>query len=121
MLCNITSIDNDKLVCVPPKDSSGKHKVIVHIGGYSKDIGYLQFESPSPTVLIVAVVIVVLLIVIVIVIVYCHRANKNSKTVRKLQYQLDMMEAKVAKECKEGIELPKFLKSNVPIKPNPMW
>lgn len=44
-----------------------------------------------------------LLIVIIVIIMYRLKSKKNDSMMKKMQNQMDNLELKVAKECKEGI------------------
>ena len=76
------------------------------IGGYSKDIGYLQYSHaalPFYIIFIIAgAVLVVLLVITAVVCVYRNRAKASDLELKNVQMQMDLMDAKVAKICKEG-------------------
>ena len=74
---------------------------------YSKLVGYLQYEKPE--VLPVPVIIglgvgggVLVLGVIFFVVLWCIKSRENTNMKKKWQTQMDILEGKVAKECKEG-------------------
>ena len=108
--CNSTTI-KDKLMCVLPKtqpDSAQGNKypeVIIKVGrNYTKLIGYLKYETEGlPLAIIVGIGCGVFVVVIVfIVIVLCVKRREQMSQQKKLQIQMDNLEGKVAKECKEG-------------------
>ena len=79
----------------------------VSIGGYSQEIGYLEYakESTFPLyiiAIIAGIVVVVLLVIIVVVCVYRKRARASDEELKVVHMQMNLMDAKVAKICKEG-------------------
>ncbi len=74
----------------------------------SFEIGMLKYETPStvltlPFIVGIAIGAAVLVIFIVVIIVaYRKKSLESDKAVKRMQNQMDVLEAKVAKECKEG-------------------
>nr|XP_039251389.1 plexin-A2-like [Styela clava] len=102
--CNVTSIDKEKLVCVPPEGAGGKHPVTVFIGDYFQNVGELQFETGLPSFVYVLIAFIGLIIIVIIIVgvILLKRARQRDETAKRKQKQYDLMEAKVAKECKEA-------------------
>ncbi|WAR26076.1 PLXA4-like protein [Mya arenaria] len=114
--CNVTSIDKhgNQLNCKPPKtqppsNSGSKYpEIVVMVGrNYSKQIGYLQYEKTE--VLSVPMIIglsvgggVLILVVICFVVLWCIKTRENTNMKKKWQIQMDNLEVKVAKECREA-------------------
>lgn len=71
-------------------------------------IGYLQYETESgklPLWGIIAIAVaagVLLLIVFIILIAYRHQSSKSERVLKNMQEQMDVLELRVAAECKEG-------------------
>lgn len=112
--CNVTSIppSGNSLLCKPPKSQppslqGGKYpEVIVRVGvNYTKKIGYLKYETEGlPLTVIIGIGAGILVVVVVFaVILYCVKRREQNATQKKWQIQMDNLEGKVAKECKEGI------------------
>ncbi|KAL3853675.1 hypothetical protein ACJMK2_017198 [Sinanodonta woodiana] len=109
--CNETSVAKFQVTCKPPKEQpkslqgSANPEVIVYVGrNFSKLVGYLRYdqqEVPLPIIIGVPVGVVVLVIIFfVVILVIKKRENKSMK--KKWQIQMDNLESKVAKECKEA-------------------
>jgi hypothetical protein len=71
-------------------------------------VGYLKYEETElalPLEYIILISVgggVLILSVIVVIIMYRMKSKKNNSMMRKMQIQMDNLESKVAKECKEG-------------------
>ena len=83
----------------------------VHIGSnHSEYIGELQVEGPmKDTTLSLPFIIgigagagILLSIILVIFIAYRRKSQESDRVLKRMQNQMDILEAKVAKECKEG-------------------
>lgn len=79
----------------------------VSIGGYSQEIGFLEYtkQESFPDYMYVIFSgsgVFLLLIIIMIVCVYRRRAKASDEELKNVQKQLDTMDGKVAKICKEG-------------------
>ncbi|RWS17561.1 plexin A-like protein [Dinothrombium tinctorium] len=123
-LCNVTSLSRSQLTCRPPTTqpaaitSDGKldynriPDVVVVIGdSLNFTIGKLSYELPPPPqpnlpkpILIAAIVGSCLLIVIVIIILIAYRrkSTESSRVLKTMQEQMDVLELRVASECKEA-------------------
>lgn len=102
--CNVSALDKDKLVCIPPAIVTGKHPVTVYIGYYSQSVGAIQMESSFPEYLkiLIPIFIVMFLIIAIVAFVIWKRAGAKMEQVKEKQMKFDMMEAKVAQECREA-------------------
>ena len=111
--CNVTSIplSGDKLLCKPPKSQpaslrgSKYPEVIVKVGrNYTKLVGYLKYETEglSMPIIIGIGAGIVAVVIIFVVIILCVKRREQMTIQKKWQKQMDNLEGKVAKECKEG-------------------
>ena len=109
--CNITAISKVELLCIPPKSQpdpvqgSKYPEVIIKVGrNYTKLVGYLKYESEGlPLAIIIGIAGgVVIVVIIFVVILLCVKRREQMTQQKKLQIQMDNLEGKVAKECKEG-------------------
>ncbi|KAK3102934.1 hypothetical protein FSP39_015076 [Pinctada imbricata] len=113
--CNGTFIMTEKLTCTPPKyqppsRKGGKYpEVEVIIGSnFSQYIGQLKYdesEFPLPYEYIILIAVgggVLVIAVIIVIIMYTMKAKKNDSMMKRMQIQMDNLELKVAKECKEA-------------------
>ncbi|XP_060579456.1 plexin-A2-like isoform X2 [Ruditapes philippinarum] len=114
--CNVTSIDKNgnQLNCKPPKNQPPSEKgskypeVVVQVGrNFSKQIGYLKYEQTEILPLPVIIGLgagggVLVLVVIFFVVLWCIKSRENLSMKKKWQIQMDNLEVKVAKECKEA-------------------
>ena len=74
-------------------------------------IGDLRYEGPG-TVLevlkqpvgigVAAGVILLLVFIIIMFLAYCRKSRESHRKMKSMQNQMDLLEAKVAHECKEG-------------------
>ncbi|XP_060073479.1 plexin-A4-like [Ylistrum balloti] len=112
--CNVTSVGN-QLTCQPPKSQPQSDKenhypeVEIYIGhNLTIFIGYLKYEEakfPLPLEYIILISScggVLFIAIIVVIIMYRFKSKKNDSMMKKMQIQMDNLEAKVAKECKEA-------------------
>ena len=82
----------------------------VYVGGnLTFNIGKLVFEDSGPLLLPLPIIIVIaacglvlIAIIIGVFIAYYHKSQESSRVMRRMQNQMDILEARVAKECKEG-------------------
>lgn len=128
-LCNITSLSRQQLTCRPPlepfggdnydsdddsgpesKDSSGP-EVVVRIGrSLEYRIGVLSYASPNimddlgknAFVVVVSGVILLLLIFVALLVAYKKKTSESNRVLRNMQEQMDILELRVAAECKEA-------------------
>ncbi|XP_076803971.1 plexin-A4-like [Clavelina lepadiformis] len=108
MQCNVTRLDIDQIACLPPKAAVGEYEIKVQIGGFtSESIGMLQYNEESqfpPAVVgvIVGILVVVAVGIFILVCVYRRRAKASDMEVKNMMMQMNQMESRVAKVCKEA-------------------
>ncbi|KAM7341328.1 plexin A [Cochliomyia hominivorax] len=130
-LCNITSLSRQQLTCRPPsepftvdyddddddsggssggRDGSGP-EVIVRVGRSLKyKIGVLSYASPNiihglgknAFAVVIASVVVLLLIFVALLVAYKKKTSESNRVLRNMQEQMDILELRVAAECKEA-------------------
>lgn len=122
--CNVTSLSRQQLTCRPPEiqpravDGDGATEtldlpeVVVIVGDNLRyKIGKLSYASltglagplTKPTVIaIVVVVFVIFVIFICFLIAYRRKSTESSRVLKNMQEQMDILELRVAAECKEG-------------------
>ncbi|CAG0913869.1 unnamed protein product [Notodromas monacha] len=123
-ICNVTSLSRNQLTCRPPDeqppgfDDYGKPttgqlpEVVVIVGdNLTYKIGYLSYaplgaaeETFSMKAIIPTSVIAALFLVgiIAICIMYRRKSTENARVLKNMQDQMDVLELKVAAECKEA-------------------
>ena len=112
--CEVKSVQY-LLTCIPPKTqpksiNGGQYpEVIVSIGdNLTIPLGILRYEEseyPLPMMYIILIAAgggFLVLLIIVIIIMYRRKSKKNDSMMKKMQNQMDNLELKVAKECKEA-------------------
>ncbi|XP_012277326.1 plexin-A4 [Orussus abietinus] len=122
--CNVTSLSRQQLTCKPPLtqppalDAEGMPnrqelpEVIVIVGGTLRySIGKLSYALPaglngplSKPVLIgvIAAIVVLVLVFIAFLIAYKRKSTENNRVLKNMQEQMDILELRVAAECKEA-------------------
>lgn len=111
--CNVTSLppSGTSLLCKPPqkqpqsRQGSKYPEVIIEVGrNYSVLVGYLKYENEGPSLpMIIGIGAGALaLIVFIFVILWCVKRREQMTIQKKWQIQMDNLEGKVAKECKEA-------------------
>ncbi|KAK4302726.1 hypothetical protein Pmani_025199 [Petrolisthes manimaculis] len=115
--CNVTSLSRSQLTCRPPREQPSAQgddlypRVVVKVGNnLSYTIGYLKYASTTDVgtlsrQLIIGLsvgAVVLILILVVCLIVYRQKSNQNSRVLRSMQEQMDVLELRVAAECKEA-------------------
>ncbi|XP_050412849.2 plexin-B isoform X1 [Patella vulgata] len=120
-ICNITTLSNTQIVCLPPirqpkvvdkKDEVTDNQlpvVVVQINNVRYQVGKVQYEIPEayafPFEAIAGIAAgggFLLLIIILILIIYRRQSTKAERIYRKLQIQLDNLESNVRNECKQA-------------------
>ena len=111
--CAVTSLSSTVLTCKPPNfDESGisdRPDVYVYIGeNLEFYIGQLQVETHD-TILTFPIIIgiaagagLLILVIVIIVTMYMRKSQESDRAVKRMQNQMDVLEIRVAKECKEG-------------------
>ncbi|XP_055945383.1 plexin A3-like isoform X2 [Argiope bruennichi] len=122
--CNVTSLSRSQLTCRPPttqpaaRDANGKPdpskipEVVVEVGDHLKfTIGKLSYELPSsqdatltkPVIIgVITGACILVVIVIIILIAYRRKSTESSRVLKNMQEQMDVLELRVASECKEA-------------------
>ncbi|KAF8785202.1 plexin-A2-like isoform X2 [Argiope bruennichi] len=122
--CNVTSLSRSQLTCRPPtsqplaRDAAGfpvpgqLPEVVVEVGDILKfPIGKLSYELPSShdsalsKPVIIGVIVggcILVIIVIIILIAYRQKSTESSRVLKNMQEQMDVLELRVASECKEA-------------------
>ncbi|GIX99609.1 hypothetical protein CEXT_662822 [Caerostris extrusa] len=122
--CNVTSLSRSQLTCRPPtsqpyaRDIAGfpvpgqLPEVVVEVGDILKfPIGKLSYELPSShdsalsKPVIIGVIVggcILVIIVIIILIAYRQKSTESSRVLKNMQEQMDVLELRVASECKEA-------------------
>ena len=86
-------------------------EVVVSIGPrFEYNIGYLQYSGLSDVgalsqqliIGLSAGAVLLILILVICLIVYRRKSNQNSRVLKSMQEQMDVLELRVAAECKEG-------------------
>lgn len=114
--CNITSIDKNQLVCLAPLEKDHKTKPADGLYAVKVDVGYLSFpigmlkyykvetdEIPLIVWIGVAAGIALAVIIFIVVLCWCRRSRrKQKKHFKSLEVQMNNLESKVARECREA-------------------
>lgn len=122
--CNVTSLSRTQLTCRPPTeqpaalDESGQidrnriPQVIVEVGDHLRyQIGMLSYDAPHghenqlsrPIVIgVICGGVILIIIVIGILIAYRRKSTESSRVLKTMQEQMDVLELRVASECKEA-------------------
>ncbi|GFY60911.1 hypothetical protein TNIN_181314 [Trichonephila inaurata madagascariensis] len=128
--CNVTSLSRSQLTCRPPttqppaRDANGKPdvnkipEVVVEVGDHLKfTIGKLSYELPSsqdatltkPVIIgVITGACILVVIVIIILIAYRRKSTESSRVLKNMQEQMDVLELRVASECKEAFLMQMF-------------
>ncbi|XP_068154229.1 plexin A3 isoform X1 [Drosophila tropicalis] len=115
--CNITSLSRQQLTCRPPteaaaaSDGPGGPEVVVRIGSSLEyRIGILSYET-SNIILdwgenvvfgVIASIVILLLIFVALLVAYKKKSSESNRVLRNMQEQMDILELRVAAECKEA-------------------
>ncbi|XP_074605238.1 plexin A [Brevipalpus obovatus] len=122
--CDVTSLSRTQLTCRPPTvqppamgsngeiDEGAIPDVIVHLGDQLQfKIGKLSYEKPPspdanlPKPLLIVVIMgvcILIVVVIIILIAYKRKSTESNRVLRSMQEQMDVLELRVASECKEA-------------------
>ncbi|XP_025108035.1 plexin-A4-like isoform X2 [Pomacea canaliculata] len=112
-VCADVSVAKDLITCKPPptqphpKEGSGLPEVIVTVGNLTFLVGHLLYEEPEvlSQEVIIAIAVgggLLLFVLIAVCIVYRIKSRRNDDKMKKMRIQMDMLEARVANECKEA-------------------
>lgn len=122
--CNVTSLSRQQLTCRPPLtqppaiDEDGRPypaelpEVVVIVGKSLKyRIGKISYASPAglngplskPALIgVVSGIVVLLLVFLLFLIAYRRKSTESNRVLKNMQEQMDILELRVAAECKEG-------------------
>ncbi|CAH0391887.1 unnamed protein product [Bemisia tabaci] len=123
--CNVTSLSRQQLTCRPPlsqppgidaeqgqPNAQELPEVVVIVGGSLRyHIGKLNYASPTainspltkPALFGgVAVIVVLLIIFVAFLIAYRRKSTESNRVLKNMQEQMDILELRVAAECKEA-------------------
>ncbi len=110
-ICNITSLSRHQLTCKPPMDGLDDMSVVVKIGqNLEFNIGILSYAQPSildnlgkHTLIFITIAIVIVTIFIIgLLIAYKKKTSESNRVLKNMQEQMDILELRVAAECKEA-------------------
>ncbi|KAH8272469.1 hypothetical protein KR044_006353, partial [Drosophila immigrans] len=115
--CNITSLSRQQLTCRPPSEAAATSnspsgpEVIVRIGSSLEyRIGILSYETSNiimdwgDNVVfgVIAGSAIFLLIFVALLVAYRKKTSESNRVLRNMQEQMDILELRVAAECKEA-------------------
>lgn len=122
--CNVTSLSRQQLTCRPPEmqppgiDDQGQTsevslpEVVVIVGANKKYIiGKLSYSNPvgingalsKPALFgVIGAIVVLLIVFIAFLIAYRRKSTESNRVLKNMQEQMDILELRVAAECKEG-------------------
>ncbi|XP_070074111.1 plexin-A2 isoform X2 [Drosophila takahashii] len=114
--CNITSLSRQQLTCRPPPEATATKsingpEVIVRIGtSLEYRIGILSYESSNIILdwgenvifAVIATIVILLLIFVALLVAYKKKSSESNRVLRNMQEQMDILELRVAAECKEA-------------------
>jgi len=112
--CTVTTVSSNQVHCLPLEEQLLKIQntavVRVHVGnGMMYHIGHLQidetaniFRSWKFLAGLGATVVVVLIIIISVCVAYRRKSRERDDVLKHMKNQMDVLEARVAKECKEA-------------------
>ncbi len=121
-VCNVTSLSKNQLTCKPPSsqppdltdegrtDTSKPPTVVVKVGkNLSYVIGRLRYDHLSAAefpqklmYMMIAGACCLIIIFIIILILYRRKSTESNRVLKNMQEQMDVLELRVAAECKEG-------------------
>ncbi|KAE9543414.1 hypothetical protein AGLY_002214 [Aphis glycines] len=121
-VCNVTSLANTQLVCIPPQyqpqsiddfgspTKTGLPLVVVRVGKKLRfNVGYLQYDvlstySFSPEAIAGAVTSALCIIIIFFIILFLYRrkSTQAEREYKRIQIQMDTLESNVRSECKQA-------------------
>ncbi|XP_055922335.1 plexin-A4 isoform X2 [Eupeodes corollae] len=113
-ICNITSLSRQQLTCRPPSESADSNEgpeVVVKIGqSLEYRIGVLSYASPNimhglgKNVMfgVIVGVTALFLFFVCLLVAYKKKTSESNRVLRNMQEQMDILELRVAAECKEA-------------------
>ena len=107
--CNVTSLTQTQLLCIPPQTAPSHPEVVVNVGNLNFTIGMLRYDNGSqfaipPEVIggIGAAAALTLFIAIAFMIIYKHKSSQAEREYKRIQIQMDTLENNVRSECKQA-------------------
>ncbi|XP_017022606.1 plexin-A2 isoform X2 [Drosophila kikkawai] len=114
--CNITSLSRQQLTCRPPPEATATKsingpEVIVRIGSSLEyRLGILSYESSNIILdwgdnvvfAVIATIVIILLFFVATLVAYKKKSSESNRVLRNMQEQMDILELRVAAECKEA-------------------
>lgn len=112
--CNITSLSRQQLTCLLPKgqeSSVDEAPVVVRVANnLNFNIGVLSYNQPnglqglSTKAIggILAVAVIVVIVFVFLLVAYRKKTSKSNRLLKNMQEQMDILELRVAAECKEA-------------------
>ncbi|KAK1166950.1 plexin-A4 [Acipenser oxyrinchus oxyrinchus] len=103
--CTLT-VSETQLLCESP-NLTGRHKVLVRVGGveFSPGVVHIASDSPLSHTAIVSIAGaggLLIIFIVVVLIAYKRKSRESDLTLKRLQMQMDNLESRVALECKEA-------------------
>ncbi|MGH0153704.1 UNVERIFIED_CONTAM: hypothetical protein FKN15_042022 [Acipenser sinensis] len=103
--CTLT-VSETQLLCESP-NLTGRHKVLVRVGGveFSPGVVHIVSDSPLSHTAIVSIAVagsLLIIFIVVVLIAYKRKSRESDLTLKRLQMQMDNLESRVALECKEA-------------------
>ncbi|RXM35631.1 hypothetical protein EOD39_3975 [Acipenser ruthenus] len=103
--CTLT-VSETQLLCESP-NLTGRHKVLVRVGGveFSPGVVHIASDSPLSHTAIVSIAVagsLLIIFIVVVLIAYKRKSRESDLTLKRLQMQMDNLESRVALECKEA-------------------
>ncbi|KAI1882012.1 hypothetical protein AGOR_G00246290 [Albula goreensis] len=103
--CALT-VSDTQLLC-ESLNLTGRHKVLVQVGGMEFSPGAVHFSSDSPLsstamVSIAGAGALLIFFIVLVLIAYKRKSRESDRTLKRLQLQMDNLESRVALECKEA-------------------
>ncbi|MGH0119311.1 UNVERIFIED_CONTAM: hypothetical protein FKN15_025782 [Acipenser sinensis] len=104
--CTLT-VSETQLLCESP-NLTGRHKVLVRVGGveFSPGVVHIASDSPLSHTAIVSIAVagsLLIIFIVVVLIAYKRKSRESDLTLKRLQMQMDNLESRVALECKEAV------------------
>ncbi|XP_043246790.1 plexin-B-like [Amphibalanus amphitrite] len=116
--CNVTTLTDTQLVCVPPRrqsdgmllsEQTGLPLVQVTVGNLRFPLGHLQYDGAGPFKLsgeviagIAAGAVVLVLASLLILLVYRRKSTQVEREYKRIQIQMDTLENNIRSECKQA-------------------
>ncbi len=110
--CNVTSITNSQLLCVPPDYNlleASPRLMVTASHNLKFDLGPVLFEGagssgvlPEIVGAIGATAAVLIFVAIVILIIFKHKSSEVEREYKRIQIQMDLLEHNVRSECKQA-------------------